>query len=92
MCDQMNDSSDGSGENNKGVKTNKSGCGLDVFNTKCLLPVCALLVALLYSLQAQVGSKCFVSRKFKPRPPQWRIQDLRKGVSKFVEKAHVAAV
>ena len=22
---------------------------------------------------------------------QWRIQDLRKGVSKFVEKAHVAA-
>ena len=24
--------------------------------------------------------------------PQWRIQDLRKGVSKFVEKAHVAAV
>ena len=23
---------------------------------------------------------------------QWRVQDLRKGVSKFVEKAHVAAV
>ena len=28
-----------------------------------------------------------------PDPPtQWRIQDLREGVSKFVQKAHVAAV
>ena len=39
--------------------------------------VTALVVSLL-SYIAQI--KC-----------QWRIQDLRKGVSKFVEKAHVAA-